>query len=112
MTTTEARMRSKKAAEEANKKKAPLRRGIRIRVEDIRIGDRMVTSWHDPLKVRPTLDQAIDSLMSTTPDNSGRFVNRSRKIEKINECPGKWRTHVHFNGNECWDLRSYIWVVE
>ena len=110
MAASEVRMKSKKATATVKNEQRPLRRGVRIRVGELRRRDRIVTSWHDS---HPrSVDEALDLLMDTNPNSGGRFVSKSHKIESIEECPGNWRTHVHINGHACWDLRSYIWVVD
>lgn len=32
------------------------------------------------------------------------------QIRRIEECEGNWRTHVHINGSECWDVRARVYT--
>jgi hypothetical protein len=118
--------------------KPDLKTGVRIQVEDLRIGDRIVTSWHtkavvedaisdedilqlqtDVLMGRKTLTEAqheafdrILEQMNRSMEKSERYVNRTQRVEKIEECPGQWRTHIHVNKKDCYDIRQYIWIVD
>lgn len=111
-----ARMKSKKKA--ASKKEGKLRTGRRIRVEDLRSGDRIVTSWHeskDDGQTALTADEVMNVLSGSNGSGDGastiRYVNTSREVKTFDECPGQWRTHVHINRSDCYDMRSYVWIV-
>jgi hypothetical protein len=101
----------------ANNSKKPsgkLRTGMRILVEDIRQGDRIVLSWWTKSEAaeaqgRQLSEEEIYDLMWNGED---RFVNRSVEVKKITECPSQWRTHAHINGNECYDMRQHVWIVD
>lgn len=64
-----------------------------IRVEDLRIGDHIVSATIE--------DKETGRLLAAS----------SHKVDKIEECPGKWRTHIHVNKKDCYDLRANVRVV-
>lgn len=34
--------------------------------------------------------------------------SKSYQINRIEECEGNWRTHVHINGSHCFDTRTIV----
>lgn len=34
--------------------------------------------------------------------------SRSYQINRLEECEGQWRTHVHINGTHCFDIRTLV----
>ena len=42
--------------------------------------------------------------------HTGAIV-RTTIVKEVAECPGKWRTHIHVNGHECYDTRVPIDVI-
>jgi hypothetical protein len=105
--------KKRRETEPAKKKQEPLKRGVRIRVENLRRGDRIVTSWHTKGEAarkggRQLTEDEIFDVMVTGEE---RFVNRSVEVKDFDECPGQWRTHVHVNKNQCYDIRQYVWIV-
>lgn len=86
-----------------------LKRGRKILVEDLRVGDRIVTRWH---KLRELDEgQTLEALQTFFEEGEVSYVAKSEKVDTIEECQGKWRTHVHVNKRMCYDLRSYVWIV-
>lgn len=102
-----ARMKSKK------KKNVELRTAIRVQVEDLRLNDRIVTSWHKGLPQAAT-DEQKDAILYDvlTGAETPRYVNTSVEVKTFAECPSQWRTHVHINKTSCYDMRSFIWIVK
>lgn len=91
MTSVRARKAPKKKG--AEKSTVKVRYGAQILVEDLRVGDEIVTMWE-------------------TDKNTGlRTVARSKKVERIDECPGQWRTHIHVNRMDCYDIRQHVHIV-
>lgn len=39
-----------------------------------------------------------------------KVILKSRKVERIDECPGQWRTHIHVNKTDCYDERQKVTV--
>lgn len=106
-----ARMKSKKA--QGKKPEADAKLGRRIRIEDLRVGDRIVVAWHRGYP--PNMDNDRRNELSAHFYELGvepRFVAKTKKVEKFEECTGMWRTHVHINRGDCHDMRGYIWVEE
>lgn len=68
---------------------------VQINVLDLKVGDRFVTVFS----------------RTDDPETGSRMCLKSAKVEDKEECPGKWRTHVHVNKRECHDSRGKIWVV-
>ena len=95
MATTELRSKSgpKRTDRRAQKEKSTVkvRYGRRIRVEELRINDEIVTSWEG--------------------DEYSRRVAKSSKVETIDECASQWRTHIHVNRGHCYDIRCFVWIV-
>lgn len=108
---TQVRSKSKPKKDAA--KKEELKTGIRIRIEDLRVGDRIVTSWHTRAEAagRDGRQLTMDEVMDVLADGEGRYVNRSVEVKQFTECPGMWRTHVHVNKSMCYDMRGMIWIV-
>lgn len=75
------------------KSKADRKRMTRITVGQLRSGDRIVT-----VRVADKLTGEV-------------FCVKSEKVTKVDECPGSWRTHIHINKKDCYDLRSLIDIV-
>jgi hypothetical protein len=112
MTTTNIRSKGKKKPSPKAKADGG-KLGILIQLEDIRIGDEIVTSWHEGFP--PGMSEERQEELAIRAFEMGetvRFVNRTKRVEKIEECAGKWRTHVHINKSDCYDMRQKIWVVE
>lgn len=118
MARTDIRQRSSvKRRGGASKKtgEVALKTGIRILVEDLRVGDRIVKSWHTRAEAhaaqgrRMTEDEVMDVLLG---GEDSRYVDRSTEVKDFTECPSMWRTHVHVNKTECYDMRTYIWIVK
>lgn len=63
------------------------RDGHKIQVMNLRVGDSIVTKW----------------------GTTGNIL-KSMKVEKIDECASKRRTHCHINRRDCYDVRSNVWV--
>lgn len=85
--------------------------GRRILVEDLRVGDRIVTSWHSEQDSDgPMTDDEVMNVLRGE-EARVRYVNTSAEVKKFEECPGKWRTHVHVNGGSCYDMRQFVWIV-
>lgn len=87
------------------KKQDEQKLGIKILVEDLRVGDRLVTSWH----ARSDLEEGP---LDDKEDLATRYVNRSIEVKNFEECAGAWRTHVHVNKSMCYDMRTYVWIVK
>lgn len=88
-------------------KQEELKTAIKIDILDLRVGDRIVTSWHTRAESDGmTVDEVLDL------DGGGRFVNRSIEVKSFEECAGQWRTHVHVNKSMCYDTRGKIWIVK
>jgi len=66
----------------------------KILVEDLRIGDRLA-----PVLVGHPIYGAVAK------------NDRTVEVRLIDECAGQWRTHVHINKSDCYDMRSYVHVV-
>lgn len=111
MAKTNVRTRSKPKQQV---KKEDLKTGMRILVEDLRVGDRIVTSWHRAGEDGAQLsdDEVMDVLSGQNGESHTRFVNRSVEVKKFEECPSQWRTHVHVNKSDCYDMRTYVWIVK
>lgn len=104
-------VRTKAKPKKTNKE--PLRVGIRIRVDQLRVGDRIVTSWHKPGQAALAADLSDEETMQVLESRGEeRYVNTSKKVERKEECPGQWRTHIHVNKSDCYDARTYIWIVQ
>ena len=84
--------------------------GVRILVEDLVVGDRIVTSWRSSSTVELT-DTEVAEVLLGEKEMSERYVNSSKEVKKFSECPTLWRTHVHVNDSDCYDMRTYVWVV-
>lgn len=98
------------------KKGEPLKRGIRIRVSELRQGDRIVTRWHGkrigggPGDLTPEqVDQVVNDFFE---HGESDYVAKSVQVDKLELCPQQWRTHIHVNKKDCYDERGFVWVVE
>jgi len=84
-------IRNKKAPKRGDKKEN-LRHAVEITVENLRIGDEIVT-------------------MFKSGDYGEKMALKTSKVTKIDECTGQWRTHIHVNDSHCYDTRQKVWVV-
>lgn len=67
---------------------------VSILVRELKVGDKIVKTWargHEQI--------------------AGGKVLKAEKVESIDECAGKWRTHIHVNRRDCYDLRQKVWVI-
>lgn len=39
-----------------------------------------------------------------------KVILKAKKVTDIVECPGKWRTHIHVNKQECYDTRQFVTI--
>lgn len=107
--------RSSRTAKPLPKKKGePLKRGVRIQVADLRVGDRIVLRWHGK-KIGTELtqeqaDQIVNEFLKS--GEMSEYVAKSAEVRDITLCPSQWRTHMHVNKMSCYDERGYIWIVE
>ena len=109
---TKPRPTSRKKPEVKETPKQALRTGVKIQVADLRVGDLMVLNWHAPKVSDLTDDEMLEAFANFREEGQSQYVNRTAKVESIDLCEGRWRTHVHVNRGACYDIRSYIWVVE
>ena len=73
------------------KKERELRHAsIDILVEELRIGDQIGTVFREDK------------------ETGERLIIKSKPVKEIEECPGQWRTHIHVNRQDCYDLRQYV----
>ena len=124
-------VRTKVKPQKSSNAAEDLRTGIRIQVEDLQVGDRIVLSWHRAGTALPVSNETIAYLRSQVVSGTmslvqaqeqfleelvaltgSRYVNRSKKVERIELCEGKWRTHIHVNKQDCYDTRQYIWIAD
>jgi hypothetical protein len=85
---TDIRTKTSKSKKEAPQAKLT----TTIKVEDIRIGDEIATLLRDG-----TFGEVV--------------ALKTKKVESVSECPSQWRTHVHINKMDCYDMRSQIRIV-
>jgi hypothetical protein len=106
-TKTAAKLKKAKA-----KAKVELYLAKRIKVEDLRVDMRIVTSFHGTTKDGPSFDnETIERLFNLGYGGVTQFVNRSVNVRTIDLCEGKWRTHIHVNGTDCYDTRQTVQIV-
>lgn len=109
--------RSKSKKKTAAKKSGGLRSATRILVEDLRPGDKIVTGWHSDTLAQSrgkqgkgmSVDEVMDVLREG--ESNRRLVSSSFEVKLFEECPSKWRTHVHVNKQHCYDMRTHVWIV-
>lgn len=113
MSSASSAIRAKSGKKKAQAaKKQVLKTAIRIAIEDLRVGDRIVTSWHRGSLDNLTEEQRVEMLeMFLDGGEQPRFVASSKEIKQFEECPSQWRTHVHINKTECYDMRGRTWIV-
>lgn len=92
-------------------KKTELHTARSIPVEDLKIGMKIVTRWHKPGAEFDSITDEDDLLLALMAAGAQRFVAKSMPVKEIDECPGKWRTHIHVNKRDCYDIRTFVWVV-
>jgi hypothetical protein len=92
-------------------KKVDLKTGRNISVEDLKVGMKIVTRWHKPGAEFDGIDNDEDLELALMAAGQQRLVAKSMKVTGIEECPGKWRTHIHVNKRDCYDIRTFVWVV-
>ena len=110
MAETTIRQKSAKGSKETGQVK--LKTGIRILVADLVVGHKIVTSWKGKAESKKmSLDEVMDVLSGGGSGHDTRYVATSKKVESVELCASQWRTHRHINKNECYDERSYVWIV-
>jgi hypothetical protein len=105
-----AKSREKRAA----RKLDPLKTARKVQVEDLKIGMRIVTRWHKNLDLSKYIPKGLSvsqGLAWMADAAQYDYVAKSLKIDQLEECPGKWRTHIHVNRADCHDMRAFVWVV-
>jgi hypothetical protein len=81
---------------------------LQIRVESLRKGDKIVT------KLGGRRQQDIEREMKLFVEgkgpwpSEGKIVQAFSEVKTIDICEGKWRTHVHINTTDCYDLRCSV----
>ena len=63
----------------------------RIQVEDLRVNDEIGTVFGEGAYGQ-------------------RVILNSMKVKDIVECPSQWRTHIHINGQGCYDTRQHVYI--
>ena len=81
------------------------RRCIKILVENLRVGDELVTHFVS------TSSKDVDDVLDFLEGRESRYALKTSKVTKINICEGQWRTHIHVNGMDCYDIRTYVWIA-
>lgn len=116
MTLQEVQADAKVLGKKRNARKKPEgkgtqhKRGVLIPIDDLRVHDKLVTGWIGDVHHRGelSLNEANEALHRGT-----RWVAKSVQVDSIDICEGKWRTHIHVNKKDCYDLRfSNVWIVE
>lgn len=86
---SEGKIKPRQRAKRGGKNKLAALPTIQIQVQDLRVGDRIATALTE---------------------NTALAI-ATKDVKELAVCEGQWRTHVHVNGTECYDGRSFIRIV-
>jgi hypothetical protein len=96
--------------------KEALRTARKVLVADLKIGMKIPTRFHKttPELLRTHMPKGLSEGQQAAwlfDAMQYEFVAKSMLVKEIEECPGKWRTHIHVNKKDCYDVRQTVWVV-
>lgn len=110
-------VRTKSAPKRKEKATIKVRFSRRILISDLRIKDEIVTSETRVSALTKGMSEAemrkfLKENDLTLYDLDEIVVAKSVVVKEIDECSGKWRTHIHVNKQDCYDTRGYIRIVD
>jgi hypothetical protein len=74
---------------------------MQILIEDLKKGDVIAT--------RLLMDKHRQLVLDH--ETGAPLAEKTMKVEDLDVCEGKWRTHIHVNKRDCHDIRRMIDVV-
>lgn len=83
-----------------------------IQVSELRSGNRIVLKTA-PARLNSLSEEQRENILAYFwfLNEQPVIVERSKKVETIDECTSLWRTHIHVNKMQCYDTRLPVTIA-